>query len=322
MATPDPEQITHENIGISNALELESCPGQSPSPNPSVGAAAIFPADTEPTLTDPVTKLLHYQAALSQTFHCLWEELAVNYGPETAHNLRVNVKRQRAFFQSLEWLSPPFSARGAAQTYRALYRCAGQVRDCQVEQHWLSKYEHKLLLTTQLSAILARQEQHYTKRLRRYRQHHHLTPFTQQEICVTSTIQHLDPALLLPNLHHHLQQQLEHVTVAGQHVKVPEKQLHDLRKQLKTLGYNLDLWGSLSGTALLPDSVLRLLQDLQHHLGQWHDHDVLLLHGRKIGIPDGLRRVLREEATTLKHLCRQQLTDLINSVGMTPICPR
>ena len=119
-----------------------------------------------------VQLLSEYYQELDRGFHLYWMEVLRDYGPETVHGLRVNLKQQRAFFYMLEALAPSFSAGEAMDVFEGVYRKAGKVRDRQVERALLEKNERRLHIEHRFSAWLEEQEGRRALLLQQYESGH------------------------------------------------------------------------------------------------------------------------------------------------------
>lgn len=59
---------------------------------------------------------------------------------DSIHDLRVEIKRLRAFFNLIEWINPAFQAKQEMSEIRRLFRAAGVLRDNHVQQELVSQW--------------------------------------------------------------------------------------------------------------------------------------------------------------------------------------
>ncbi len=216
--------------------------------------------------------------ALDRGFHLYWMEALRDYGPETAHGLRVNLKRQNAFFHLLEALNENFQAGIAMDTFDAIYRRAGKVRNKQVERELVEKNERKLHIEHQLSAWLAEKESRRARLLREYERGHSMAPVRELSAKVYALIRRLPAQGLEPRLKGYFLKLIYGIIGFMRQGQLPAEDLHDLRKFIKELFYNLEFLERHAGKEKLQCSALTRLDELQHLLGKWHDYDFTLLH--------------------------------------------
>jgi CHAD domain-containing protein len=210
-----------------------------------------------------------YYADLHRVFRHHWAAVLQDYGPETAHDLRVNLKRQMAFFRLLETLDGHFSAQAAADTFHELYRLAGKVRNRQVELALIKKYDASVFL----SHWLLDKEQRHRQVLQAKEQELGLDYLDTQAKLVQQHIVCIPEREIPVGLRRYFHAIISRLEVFSG--EVPD--WHALRKLIKELFYN---W-SFVFEDTLRDPALGWLDELQELLGKWHDHDFTLQHMAK-----------------------------------------
>lgn len=222
--------------------------------------------------------LSEYYQDLDRGFHLYWMEVLRDYGPETVHGLRVNLKQQRAFFYMLEALTPSFSAGEAMDVFEGVYRKAGKVRDRQVERALIEKNEHRLHIEHRFSAWLEEQEGRRALLLQQYESGHSMLPVRALSEQVLRTIRALPEHELEALLQAYFIKIIRGVVAFIRGDKAAGDDLHDLRKFIKELFYNLRFLQQHTGPEALQCGALGRLDDLQHALGKWHDFDFTITH--------------------------------------------
>lgn len=242
-------------------------------------------------------RLSEYYAELHLVFRRYWEEVLHDYGPETVHGLRVNLKRQVAFFHLLESLDGGrFSAREAVETFHALYRQAGKVRNRQVERSLLKKYD----ASAYLSQWLLDKEHRHQIVLQSVEQDQgadYLDALADRVQQYIRSLPERDIDSRLSEYFHGLVRRME-----------ANGDLHDLRKLIKELFYN---WSFIFDDSMR-DSALIWLNELQDLLGRWHDYDFTLHHlGRKRAKKDlEISRRLHSRQIMLEQQIGEMVTSL------------
>lgn len=219
-----------------------------------------------------------YYEELDKAFHLYWMEVLRNYGTETAHGLRVNLKRQNAFFHMLEALDERFNAGLAMDTFDAIYHRAGKVRNRQVERQLIEKRERRLHQIHRLSAWLEEKENRRAQLLREYELEHSMAPVRELSARVLSVIQHLNPENEMTRLRGYFLKLAQGIADFLRRSGIRGEELHDLRKFIKELFYNIEFLQRHFGLEVLQGRALAQLDEIQHVLGKWHDYDFTLLH--------------------------------------------
>ncbi len=224
------------------------------------------------------SNLRYWYETLERGFHLCWMEALRHYGPETAHDLRVNLKRQDAFFHLLDALDTRFSAGSAMDVYAGLYRKAGKVRDCQVKRDLIARQGLSHYWVQQLIAWLAEKEERHAKGLKQYEEKHSIQPMRELAAQVYVHIRHLPEVGLEVCLRQYLVKLVRGILGFISQRQIPDEDLHDLRKFIKELFYNLEFLVFHLGSEKIQCQAVALLHELQHELGKWHDCHVTLKH--------------------------------------------
>jgi hypothetical protein len=216
----------------------------------------------------------HYYEDLKKRFHQLYNDLLHDCEVETVHQFRLNLKRQLGFYKLLQILFDDFRAEEAFAQYIPLYKMAGKVRDIQVEKKVVGRDEDLLLMEKRFTLWLEEKEQDRIFQLQQLGATSSLALIHELEEQVTQKLMHLSPALLEERLPQYFSRQIKSLQ---QHLKRKRRlALHDLRKEVKELYYNLQLLDQLLEGKRLPKKTMSSLDLWQQILGRWHDYDFIL----------------------------------------------
>ena len=256
--------------------------------------------------------LLEYYQELDRGFHLYWIEAQRDYGRETVHGLRVNLKKQRSFFYLLEALTPSFVAVEASEVFDGVYGKAGKVRDLQVERALIEKNERKLQLEHRLSAWLEKQEGRRVLNLQQYESGHSMLPFRKLSERVGRIIGQLPEKGLEAQLGAYYIKIIRGVIAFVRGNKAAGEDLHDLRRFIKELFYNLRFLQRYTGQEALQCGALVRLDELQRALGKWHDLDFAISHleKKKKVVDVGFRAHLEAERQTSEAEARAMFNGL------------
>lgn len=264
-----------------------------------------------------VRLLSEYYQELDRGFHLYWMEVLRDYGPETVHGLRVNLKQQRAFFYMLEALASSFSAGEAMDVFEGVYRKAGKVRDRQVERALLEKNERRLHIEHRFSAWLEEQEGRRALLLQQYESGHSMLPVRKLSEQVFQIIRELPEQGAEARLQAYFIKIIRGVIAFIRGDKAAGDDLHDLRKFIKELFYNLRFLQRHTGPEALQCGALARLDDLQHALGKWHDFDFTVVHlkEKKKALNAGLLAHLETERQASEAEARAMFEGLEAALG-------
>jgi len=256
-----------------------------------------------------VDDLLDYYTALEKNFHHYYVEVLHRCEEEDVHQLRLNMKRQVAFFHLLEFLDPTFHSSKALEAYGKLYKKAGKVRDYQVEKKVVRREEELLKLQHHFSDWLSEQERRQRDKLQSYEEEQSLLRVRRLSKLVRNRLRYLPEQEFKTMLADYFAGLFAKVReVIGPEYR-SEAHFHDLRKRIKVLFYNLDLINTLCTTTQLAKKHMKSLDSFQKLLGNWHDRYFTLtrIEGGQEQCPAPLKARLEQEKAAYVTRIEQRL---------------
>jgi CHAD domain-containing protein len=229
--------------------------------------------------------LTDYYEELEKEFHILYMEALDRFGEKTIHDMRVNMKRQTAFFRLIEALDERFSAEEAMEGFAKIYNRAGKLRNIQVERKVIARDENQLHLEKYISGWLSQREELQKEAFREYEIKHSLIPIRETGKWVKDCVARIPGEGLQGRYLQYLKKLLKKIAGEIGEEEVTEEQLHLLRKDVKEFFYNLQLADRIFDKATIGKVVYDRLNRLQTLLGDWHDHDFTLHKLLDSGIP-------------------------------------
>jgi len=197
---------------------------------------------------------------------------------DVIHKLRISIKKQRAFLNLFSTLTETINAKKAYRPIRQVFRKAGAIRDLQVQQKLLRHYEKKFLLDlSEHTDRLSTDEQTAKKIFFTLKKQGYFAVLKKHSDQLLRSIRSLELDQLNKRIKQYFHQLFEEIF---QLIDLPNKeveQLHQLRKLLKELNYNLLLINDSKGVVIANKSNLKDLDALQELLGDWHDVEVAFL---------------------------------------------
>ncbi|MEE8583791.1 MAG: CHAD domain-containing protein [Acidobacteriota bacterium] len=196
--------------------------------------------------------------------------------PEAIHQMRVEIKRLKAFFQLLEGLCADFRAKKNLKPIRPIFKSAGRLRDLQLQiglaRQWMDDSGRDLEAFCQ---HLAEREQQAQLGFRKKSSLFDAAAIEAKEERVSRVLgsltarqSRLRAAELLEGLQSELLER-------GQASKAQDD-LHPLRILAKQARHTAELLQMCLRTSPPPNQVLEALRAAEQALGQWHDQEVAL----------------------------------------------
>ena len=209
--------------------------------------------------------------ALEKDFHRYYIDVLRRCEEEDVHQLRVNMKRQVAFFHLLEFLDGSFSTERALEAYGKLYKRAGKVRDYQVLKSVIQMEEEQLKLQHQFSEWLNEKERQQREKLTVFEEEQSMIPVRRLGKLVKNRIRFLPEQELKERLRIYFVQLFDRIRASLHPENHTEKKFHELRKRIKELFFNLNLINGICTRGKIYKRELKALDNFQKLLGQWHD---------------------------------------------------
>lgn len=197
------------------------------------------------------------------------------FDADSIHDMRVAVKRIRAVLMLLEKLDPAFDAEKAGGELSRLFKLSGKMRDAQVQQLLVKKYESALNQDfSDFLHYLTKTEKKSIRRFTGYLEAHKVRDYTgtfQQtadEIPVRGKTLAIGEAII--NLVNELLDKCGDL----KNDQVHDENLHEIRRKLKQCNYLLTVFHRDDPALPLLSQTLKMLETANDLLGEWHDHVV------------------------------------------------
>jgi CHAD domain-containing protein len=226
-----------------------------------------------------------FQTCLLKQYQLLCEELqdhfamAVEYfDPDGVHDLRVGIKRLRAFFRLIEAITPAFPARKNLRKTRRLFKAAGELRDVHVQQELTRNWAKEFgLPVTAYYNSLKHQELQARRRFRTFVESFDLSQeFRKNQTNIRRTLRKVSPDEAAANARARIEQLIGGIIIFGRQTGLQEASLHKIRIQAKESRYTVEFTRACFPKLGYDKTLIRQLRGLHQVLGQWHDDEVAL----------------------------------------------
>ena len=201
------------------------------------------------------------------------------YTSVTFHKLRVEIKKLNALFELVSYCSKDFKRKKTFKPFKSIFRQAGKVRELQLEEAMLKKYNFQSSLKDYENSLktqrLGEQKDFFSAANKKssdklQKRYERLVPFFKYtgKKKVNDYMQ---------------KKQKEIETLLAQKVLQTE-QIHELRKGLKNFYYNRK-------SLALPEQNAQPAEEdiLPELLGNWHDNQVIIRHFTKAIDANGMK---------------------------------
>lgn len=253
-------------------------------------------------------KLLGYFDARRTAFLSALAAARQHYAVEGIHQLRVEVKRLRAFYKLIERIAPSFAAKPNAGSLKELYRAAGSLRDIDIFQ---------AITVAQIDRLDLREYFNQLKSIELEKRHKFdLVSGNFSESTLTGSRTKLRSALTVCDekqirlrMRKRMLKLSAKLTKAIDKDKPEHENLHQVRKLSKGLRYTLDVWILCYGKSRMTQTAALRLKQTYGALGEWHDHAVALDSVNKYLKSHAGRKVTAPRAYAAFRTALQKETD-------------
>jgi CHAD domain-containing protein len=200
-----------------------------------------------------------------------------NFDPDCVHDLRVEIKRIRAFFKLIEAINPEFVYKKNFKAINQLFKAAGDLRDIQVQQALAREWETRLAVRLEAySTVLQSNERAAKAELAEFFKNYAVKKIKHRGKIIHRVLAKIPEEIALARVNEHLKSLVQRLAaIQAEAGEVPEK-LHALRTQAKQTRYTLDILLQCFPNILYPRTLSTRLKRLHHVLGLWHDNQIAL----------------------------------------------
>ncbi len=215
------------------------------------------------------------QRIIEENYH-----LAVRFADVNGiHDMRVGIKRLRAYFNLIEWINPVFQAKQNMKPVRRLFKAAGRLRDIHVQQELVRRWASELdLEMSEYCNFLKQKEMEERKRFADFaKKKFDRKTFQSNRTLIQNVLSFISTEYIQYKSEERFNAQIEEMIAFKEKESFVEDDYHAIRILSKEARYTLevlqtcfppkDIWTQLNET----------LKKVHQALGRWHDDDVSLL---------------------------------------------
>ncbi len=224
-----------------------------------------------------------FRKTLTSYFNAKLEEITFNYylalkrDKDGIHDLRVAIKRLKAFHNLIEACAVDFDAPASFKVFRRLAKSTGQLRDAQVQRELMQKINsgNKLDITS-FDIYLADMEERGYQRFLRLSKRDPLKKFSGSRKAVVKSLKKTSITRAETMARGRFINLLNNIVITGRTKSYRESNLHKVRIHSKEIHYTFELLASCLGLYEERTEFPAAVKKVHSVLGKWHDCEVCL----------------------------------------------
>lgn len=206
--------------------------------------------------------------------------LAVRFADvEGVHDMRVGIKRLRAYFNLIEWINPVFQAKQNLKPIRRLFKAAGKIRDIHVQQELMMRWATELNLEmSEYYNFLKQKETEERKRFTDFaKKKFDLKVFQSNWTLIQNVLSFISTEYIQYKSEERFNAQIEGLIKFKEKENFVEDDYHAIRILSKETRYTLEVLQACFPPKNIWTQLNETLRKVHQALGRWHDDDVSLL---------------------------------------------
>lgn len=206
--------------------------------------------------------------------------LAVRFADvEGVHDMRVGIKRLRAYFNLIEWINPVFQAKQNLKPIRRLFKAAGKIRDIHVQQELMMRWATELNLEmSEYYNFLKQKETEERKRFTDFaKKKFDLKVFQSNWTLIQNVLSFISTEYIQYKSEERFNAQIEELIKFKEKENFVEDDYHAIRILSKETRYTLEVLQACFPPKNIWTQLNETLRKVHQALGRWHDDDVSLL---------------------------------------------
>jgi CHAD domain-containing protein len=206
--------------------------------------------------------------------------LAVQFADvDGIHDMRVGIKRLRAYFNLIEWINPVFQAKQNLKTIRRMFKAAGKVRDIHVQQELVRRWASELgLEMSEYYNFLKQKEMEERRRFANsVKKKFDLKVFQSNWSLIQNVLMYISTEYIQFKSEERFNAQIEELIKFKEKENFVEDDYHAIRILSKEARYTLEVLQTCFPPKSIQAKLNEILRKVHQALGRWHDDDVSLL---------------------------------------------
>lgn len=225
------------------------------------------------------TCLFVYYATRCQHIQKHFDIVLTYFDLDGIHDLRVEIKRLRSFFQLIEWITPAFPAKRNMRRVRKVFKSVAELRDIHVQQQLTRTWSQSLgVFLSEYYNILKQKELTAREGFAAFASHYDLhKTLAKNEKRVKKALEPLARDMVLTKIQERLEYLLRQILKYGENGH-QDHNLHKVRILTKEARYIAEIASTCFPELGYTELLIQKLKGIHQPLGHWHDIQVAFEH--------------------------------------------
>ena len=220
--------------------------------------------------------LVYFQSRLKNVRYNYVLALEKN-DPDGIHDLRVEMKRVKAYFNLVESINDAFTAEKNFRIFRKIARSASGIRDTQVQQKLLEEIKNSLNLPyDDYEKYLKKKESESREIFINYSQKQPVKKLKESSRVISKTLKPIKPVWAETKVQGRFYNLKNNLIFLCRERKLRDAILHKVRILSKETHYTLDIIHKCFPHVEDGEDLIEKIKKVHQVLGKWHDYDVAL----------------------------------------------
>lgn len=200
------------------------------------------------------------------------------YGVKSIHEMRVEIKKLRAFFNIVEWINPDFPAKSNFKKIRTIFKSAGKIRDIHVQQtltmSWIKKLNIELSeYYNHLKQLEIKKQPQFNAISKKFK----TSEFDKNWNKIYESLDILPQNFIQFKIEERFYQLVDRLLNFKDKTPFTLEDYHKIRILSKETRYSLEILQTFFPEVGQFDKLNLKLRDLHRALGHWHDDEMGLI---------------------------------------------
>ena len=200
--------------------------------------------------------------------------------PDGVHDMRVAIKRLKAFFNLVENVNDEFIAKENFRNFRKIAKNTSGLRDSQVQLELLGKFNKKLNLNvSDFESYLKKMESENIESFRNFsNKKKPVKKLDSSKKLLKKALKNISPVWSETKAHGRFYNLKTDLIILSSESDLREEILHKVRIQSKEIHYTLEIVQKCFHIDENRTDFIRDIKKVHQILGKWHDYDVNLVY--------------------------------------------
>lgn len=264
-----------------------------------------------------------YQEALSDYYQARFDEILSNYNlalekdVDGVHDMRVSLKRMKAFFNIIGAIDDGFDPKKRFRSFKKIAKKSGNLRDVQVQIELITDVNKTLGLdVSAYYDYLGRQETESHEMFRAFAESSPLDNLKNAKKTIEKALEDISRVRAETKVQGRFFNIRNNLVIAGREKTLAEETLHRIRILSKEIHYTFEILNQCFNLYNERTDFVKAIKKVHQVLGSWHDYEVGLEHLDCFFAATGITSSQEPYTAIIKHM-RTEKRKLHRKFGST-----